>query len=178
MIFLVVSDLHGAVEAADIIPDLLQMHKADTLILLGDLLYHGPRNPMHPSYEPAKTAELLNKLSCRIIAVKGNCDAKVDLSLLDFPVANDFSWLYLENKAVFLTHGDVYLPNPPIKQGDICLYGHTHIPEASYRGGAYFFNPGSIAKPKHGYAQSYGVLKPNLFSVFNLDGESFLHSEF
>ena len=172
MNIIVVSDLHGSLSAAELISNLMARHQAQMLILLGDLLYHGPRNPMAADYNPALCAESLNALSCRILAVRGNCDAEVDLGLLHFPVASDFCWLVLGELKVFVSHGHRYGNNPPIKTGDAYLSGHTHKPESSYRAGAYFWNPGSISMPKDGFAPSYGLISGNSFSVLNLDGEA------
>ncbi len=177
MSFLVVSDLHGAVTRANMIPELLIRHNAEMLILLGDLLYHGPRNPLAPSYDAGATAEALNALTCRILAVRGNCDSEVDLCMLNFPVIDEFSWIFTDQLKIFVSHGHKLTANPPVKAGDVCLYGHTHKPEADSRGGANFWNPGSITLPKNGHPPSYGLIQGNTFKVLNLDGEVYMEGQ-
>lgn len=177
MTFLVVSDLHGAVPRADMIAEFLSRHNPELLILLGDLLYHGPRNPLASGYDAGGTAEILNSLTCRILAVRGNCDSEVDLCMLNFPVIDESSWLFTEQLRIFVSHGHKLTANPPIQAGDVCLYGHTHKPEADFRGGANFWNPGSVTLPKNGHPPSYGLIQDDTFKVLNLDGTVYMEGK-
>ncbi|UJF18786.1 phosphodiesterase [Vibrio sp. SS-MA-C1-2] len=168
------SDLHGSLSVTEQIIDRYRKSGATRLILLGDLLNHGPRNSIPEGYEPAKVAELLNLYKNEIIAIRGNCDSEVDQMLLDFPILNDAHSLLLANGTrLFLTHGHINNPDkqPPLMNGDGLVYGHTHIPVAEWREGKVIFNPGSPTFPKGGYPASYGILKDNELHVVALSGE-------
>ena len=174
MKLLIASDIHGA---AGYCRDLLaawDREGADRLLLLGDLLYHGPRNDLPRDYAPKRVIPLLNALADRIIAVRGNCDAEVDQMVLDFPVMADYATLFDEaGRELFLTHGHVFgagMHNsvdhaPALPEGSALVYGHTHIKvnEASAtHPGLWLFNPGSVSIPKDG-THSYGVYEGGAF---------------
>lgn len=144
------SDLHGCVPATEKALAEFEQSGAETLVLLGDVLYHGPRNPIPEGYEPAKVADLLNQYADKIVAVRGNCDSEVDQMLLSFPMMTDYAWVVLESgQRLFLTHGHIYnaQKRPALKQGDVIVHGHTHIPVAELDGEQYVFNPGSVTFP-------------------------------
>lgn len=155
------SDLHGCVPATEKALAEFEQSGAETLVLLGDVLNHGPRNPIPEGYNPPKVAELLNCYADKIVAVRGNCDSEVDQMLLSFPMMADYAWVLLESgQRLFLTHGHLYnaQKRPILKQGDVIVHGHTHIPVAELDGDQYVFNPGSVTFPRNGFAPSYGLL--------------------
>ncbi|MGL4958007.1 MAG: phosphodiesterase [Plesiomonas sp.] len=174
MKLLFASDLHGSVEATERVLQRFEQHQADWLILLGDLMYHGPRNPLPAGYAPAQVAALLNPYKDKIIAVRGNCESEVDQMLLHFPVMADYQQVLLSARRIFLTHGHLYNPQslPPLAAGDILAYGHTHLPVAEMSGDIIVFNPGSAALPKGGFPASYGLLADNRLQVLALDTQS------
>ena len=135
---------------------------AERLVLLGDLLYHGPRNDLPRDYAPKHVIPLLNALADRIIAVRGNCDAEVDQMVLNFPVLADYAVLPVGQRLVYVTHGHVFNLNhlPPLAPGDILLHGHTHVPAwTNFGQGSLYLNPGSVSLPKENTAHSYMTLE-------------------
>ena len=168
------SDLHGSLPATELMLDKYKASGADHLVLLGDILNHGPRNPIPQGYQPTAVADLLNCYSDQILAVRGNCDSEVDQMLLNFPMMESYSWVLLENGArIFLTHGHTYNSEhrPMLKKGDVLAYGHTHIPVAEQRGDQFIYNPGSITFPKGGYEASYGLFEAGIFKVLSFSDE-------
>ena len=153
------SDIHGvpsALEAALASADALGY---DRLVLLGDLLYHGPRNGVPNFYDPVKVARILNGLRDRIVAVRGNCDAEVDQMMFEFPMMADYAVVDAGAEQFFLTHGHLWneYSLPPLGMGTVLAHGHTHIPELkTLKCGLKIFNPGSVALPKGGSARSFG----------------------
>lgn len=168
------SDIHGSLPATEQMLAHFVSSEADWLILLGDLLYHGPRNPLPEGYNPAAVAQLLNQYAHKIIAVRGNCDSEVDQMLLSFPVMASWQQILTEQRRLFLTHGHEYNPNnlPPLNENDVLVYGHTHIPQAEKTGDIYCFNPGSISLPKGGYPPSFGILADNRLQVLALQNQN------
>lgn len=153
------SDIHGvpsALEAALKTADALGY---DRLVLLGDLLYHGPRNGVPNFYDPVKVAQMLNALKDKIIAIRGNCDAEVDQMMFEFPMMSDYALLDAGNEKFFLTHGHLWNEYrlPPVGIGTVLAHGHTHIPEIKkLECGMTIFNPGSVSLPKGGSNRSIG----------------------
>jgi len=174
MIYLFASDIHGSSTATQRLLDILQSTQADKLILLGDLLYHGPRNALPRHYNPKTTSMLLNNVANHIFNVRGNCDAEVDQQMLAFPVLNESAWMHIDGLDLFLHHGHKELP--PLPSGTIIVSGHTHIPLLESRNGFYYLNPGSISLPKEGYVPSYTLLEERTFTVRRLDNEEILMS--
>ena len=168
-----ISDIHGSREDLAFALAKFEEEKADYIILLGDLLYHGPRNPLPKDYSPKEVAELINKYKNNIIAVRGNCDSEVDQMLIEFPIMADFSQILIDNQRFFLTHGHIYnsdnLPN--ISKGDILCHGHTHIPLAENHNDIIIFNPGSITFPKENNKKSYGIYFENTLKVISFEGD-------
>ncbi len=156
---LFISDIHGVpstLEAALSAGDALGF---DKIALLGDLLYHGPRNGVPNFYDPVKVAALLNARKDRIVAVRGNCDAEVDQMMLDFPITADYQVLEAGEETFFLTHGHLFneFRLPPLGMGTVLAYGHTHVPELKTLDcGLKIFNPGSVSLPKGGSSRSFG----------------------
>ncbi|EHA1126104.1 phosphodiesterase [Vibrio navarrensis] len=171
------SDLHGCLEATKAMLTCFENSGAEHLILLGDLLNHGPRNPIPRAYNPPEVARLLNEYTDKIIAVRGNCDSEVDQMLLSFPMMMDYAWVLLEpERKVFLTHGHKYhaKQKPVLRAGDVLVHGHTHIPVAQWEEGNLIFNPGSVTFPREGKPASYGVYDSGTWSVIALSGETLL----
>ncbi|NLC95873.1 MAG: phosphodiesterase [Bacilli bacterium] len=157
MKLLIASDIHGSLYYTKLLIDKFNKEKCDRLILLGDILYHGPRNPVPKDYEPKEVANLLNQYKDKIICVRGNCDSEVDQMILEFPVSSAYSYLLIDNYTFFLTHGHLYNPEQlPLTENSIYVYGHTHIPvleNSSY----IKLNPGSISLPKDNYEPTYAL---------------------
>ena len=158
------SDIHGSLPATERVLSLFAQSGAQWLVILGDVLNHGPRNALPEGYAPAQVAEKLNPFASRIIAVRGNCDSEVDQMLLHFPLTAPWQQVLLENSRLFLTHGHLFGPDnlPALAAGDVLVYGHTHI---------YHVNPGSVSIPKGGYPASYGMLDGNTLSVIALNDQ-------
>lgn len=165
------SDIHGSLPAAERVLERFAQSGAQWLIILGDVLNHGPRNALPGGYAPAEVAGKLNGAAARIIAVRGNCDSEVDQMLLDFPITAPWQQVLTERCRLFLTHGHLYSPEklPSLCAGDVLVYGHTHIPVAEKRGDIFLFNPGSVSIPKGGFPASYGLLDGDRLQVLALD---------
>ncbi|AJF75358.1 MULTISPECIES: phosphodiesterase [Raoultella] len=165
------SDIHGSLPAAERVLERFAQSGAQWLIILGDVLNHGPRNALPEGYAPAEVAGKLNGAAARIIAVRGNCDSEVDQMLLDFPITAPWQQVLTERCRLFLTHGHLYSPEklPSLCAGDVLVYGHTHIPVAEKRGDIFLFNPGSVSIPKGGFPASYGLLDGDRLQVLALD---------
>lgn len=158
MKWLIASDIHGSAYWCERMLELFKREKADVLVLLGDILYHGPRNELPRDYNPKKVIAMLNDFAngtpCeephRILCVRGNCDAEVDQMVLGFPIMADYGVIELGGRFVYLTHGHVYgEDNPPkLRKGDILIQGHTHIQRCVEKDGIMFLNPGSVSIPK------------------------------
>lgn len=162
MKILVTSDIHGDSYWAAAIVDKFHEIAADKLLLLGDILYHGPRNALPEHYEPKKVIEILNSEKDNILAVRGNCDTEVDQMVLDFPIMSDYAYLVSENTVFYATHGHHFDPaNPPISlpSGAVLLAGHTHVACDKLIGGLRYMNPGSPSIPKEGTAPSYIIIE-------------------
>lgn len=167
----IISDIHGSLYYLKKVMEIFERENYDKLIILGDELYHGPRNPLPKDYSPKDVIEILNQYRDKIIAVRGNCDSEVDQMVLNYPLMSDYSMIYLGKRRVFLTHGHLYnIDNPlPMSQGDILLYGHFHIPMIEEREGIYFLNPGSISLPKNNSKNSFAILEENRFTIKDLE---------
>jgi len=172
MKLLFISDIHGSLYYLKKALEVFESEKADYIGILGDELYHGPRNELPKDYNPKGVAELLNEYKDRIIAVRGNCDSEVDQMLISYPMMSDYAIILYNNKRLFLTHGHVFngdnLPN--LNENDVLIHGHTHIPVADKQGDIYLINPGSIALPKENNPNSYGILENNLFKIKDFEG--------
>ena len=161
MKYMIASDIHGSAFYARKMIQAFRQEQADRLILLGDLLYHGPRNDLPRDYAPKEVISLLNGLKDRIFCVRGNCEAEVDQMVLPFPVLADYALLEWNQHLVFVTHGHLYNTQnpPPLQPGDILFHGHTHIPaDEPWGRGNRYWNPGSVSLPKAGSVHGYMVL--------------------
>ncbi len=175
-----VSDLHGSLNATELVLQKYHACGANHLVILGDILNHGPRNPVPEGYDPAAVAARLNQYCDEIIAVRGNCDSEVDQMLLNFPMLEAHAWILTEKgKRIFLTHGHIYNSDnrPPLKPGDVIAHGHTHIPVAQTIGEQFIYNPGSATFPKGGYAASYGLFEEGKFKVLSFADEVLMQGE-
>lgn len=166
------SDIHGSARYCRKLLEEYGRSGADRLILLGDLLYHGPRNDLPEEYAPKEVIRLLNEKKDEIYAVRGNCEAEVDQMVLEFPVMADYAVLVLNGLTFYATHGHVYNQDhmPPVKAGDILVHGHTHLLKAETYGPYYVVNPGSVSIPKGGNPASYGILVDKVFTILDFDG--------
>ncbi len=166
MKILIASDIHGSEYRAKEIHDIWQNGGFDKVILLGDLLYHGPRNDLPEYYKPKGVIPLLSDMKDSIVAVRGNCDAEVDQMVLPFPIMDDYKRLEIDGRKVFLMHGH---HNLDFTGADIVMSGHTHIPLFEEKDGVIFFNPGSTTIPKNDSEPSYGVWDNGKLSIISLD---------
>ena len=122
MKYLIASDLHGSARYCRALLEMLRREQADRLVLLGDLLYHGPRNPLPEEYDTQSVAAMLGGVAERVLCVRGNCDSEVDQMILPFPMLADYALLSLEGVELFATHGHLYGPDaqPPIRWAVSC----------------------------------------------------------
>ncbi len=172
MRWMIASDIHGSALYCRTMINCFKAENADRMLLLGDILYHGPRNDLPAEYAPKEVATMLNEMKNAILCVRGNCDAEVDQMMLDFPILSDYAVIETGKRFIFATHGHIYNSQnlPPLKQGDILLHGHTHVPICIEHDGIVVMNPGSISIPKNDSYQGYITLENNLFMWKDLDG--------
>ena len=172
MKLMIASDLHGSAYYTRKLLQAYEKEQPGKLVLLGDILYHGPRNDLPEEYAPKAVIAMLNPLAERILCVRGNCEAEVDQMVLDFSVMADYAVLFEQGKTVFLTHGHLFSPeNPPkLQKGDVLLTGHTHVPACESRDGWWYLNPGSVSIPKNGSWHGYMILEDGKFLWKDLDG--------
>lgn len=193
MKLMIASDIHGSALYCRRMLEAYEREGAGRLLLLGDILYHGPRNDLPEGYAPREVIAMLNSMKDQILCVRGNCDTEVDQMVLEFPIMADYCFLELpcgcaqegnthqDLITLFATHGHVFHPHhlPPLRDGDILLNGHTHIPACEeildMKGGTYqYLNPGSVSIPKEGSAHSYMVYENGGFAWKNLEGEEYM----
>jgi len=175
MKYLIVSDIHGSAYYAKKVMHAFHSHQCDYILLLGDILYHGPRNPLPKEYDPKTVIALLNEVKDKIIACRGNCDSEVDQMVLDFTIQNTTQVVIEEDYRIFLTHGHIYHPEylpQGISANDIFLFGHIHIPIMETKNNIHIINPGSIALPKENNPHTFGILENNTFTL--IDDEDFV----
>ena len=170
MKYFIASDIHGSLYYCEKMLQSYREEKADKLVLLGDILYHGPRNDLPRDYAPKKVIELLNELKNEILAVRGNCDSEVDQMVLNFPLMNTYEIVEADGIKLFATHGHHYSPDnpPPFVEFDVLLNGHTHISMLADCGDYYYANPGSVSIPKGGTTHSYMICEDRMLTIKNL----------
>ena len=175
MKWMIASDIHGSAHYCRQLLAALERERADRLLLLGDLLYHGPRKDLPQGYAPKEVIAQLSGVKEKVFCVRGNCEAEVDQMVLPFPVLADYCLLEQKGRVIFATHGHHYnLENPPLLQpGDVLLHGHTHIPAKDNSLGFWYLNPGSVAIPKENSPHSYMTLEDGLFLWKDLDGAQY-----
>ena len=175
MKIMVISDIHGSAYWCRKALAAFDAEGADKLLILGDVLYHGPRNDLPEEYSTKAVAELLNARREKILCVRGNCDGEVDQMMLDFPIMADYCLLCLGKCTIFATHGHRYHKEqlPPLSPGDILLHGHTHVPAWEELGENLYLNPGSISIPKENSPHSYMLVDEEQIIWKSLDGEEY-----
>lgn len=174
MKFMIASDIHGSSYYCRKMVEAFEREQADRLLLLGDILYHGPRNDLPRDYAPKIVIEMLNSIKYKILCVRGNCDTEVDQMVLDFPILADYCILTVGSRLIYATHGHRFHMEqlPPMQPGDILLHGHTHIPAWENFGSDHLYlNPGSISIPKADSEHSYMILQEDQVLWKNLEGE-------
>ena len=178
MKWMIESDLHGSAYYCRKMLEAFEREGTDRLFLLGDLLYHGPRNDLPREYAPKEVIPLLNGKKEKLLCVRGNCDAEVDQMVLEFPVLADYAVLPVGQRLIYATHGHIYhVKNlPPLAPGDVLLHGHTHVPAWTEFGqGNLYLNPGSVSIPKENSPHSYMTLEGNTMQWKELESSAVFH---
>jgi putative phosphoesterase len=181
MKLLICSDIHGDFEAATAVLEAFKNEGCDRILMLGDILYHGPRNDLPGRYAPKEVIALLNEYSGKILSVRGNCDTEVDQMVLAFPILADYAVLSLDGLTVYATHGHNYNTKtpPPLAEGDILIHGHTHVIRSQEFGNKNtYINPGSITLPKENGPRSYIIYENRTFTFFDINGNAFKTTKF
>ena len=179
MKWMIASDLHGSAYYCKKMVEAFEREGADRLLMLGDLLYHGPRNDLPRDYAPKEVIPMLNGLKNKLCCVRGNCEAEVDQMVLGFPVMADYCILPAGEKLIYATHGHIYnVKNPPpLAEGDILLHGHTHVPAWTEFGqGNVYLNPGSLSIPKENSPHSYMIFEDGVFCWKDVDTGEIYHT--
>ena len=169
MKLLIASDIHGSAEYCQCLIEAVKRENPTKVLLLGDLLYHGPRNNLPAGYAPKEVAAMLNAIKGKLICVRGNCDTEVDQMMLEFPVLSDSAVLCWEGMMIYANHG--HHEFPALQPGEVVLSGHTHVPADYVKEGIRYLNPGSVSIPKEESWHGYMVLENGTFTWKNLDGE-------
>lgn len=167
----IASDIHGSAYWCGKMLEAFKKSGAEKLILLGDILYHGPRNDLPRNYAPKEVISMLNPLKDKILCVRGNCDTEVDQMVLNFPVLADYALIYADEKTIFATHGHKWNCDnlPPLTQNGVLLCGHTHIPIIKDIGNYTYVNPGSVSIPKENSEHSYLIFENGNFNFEKLE---------
>ncbi len=174
MKLMIASDIHGSEYYCRMLIDRFKCESPDKLLLLGDILYHGPRNDLPRSYAPKSVIEMLNPLKNKILCVRGNCDTEVDQMVLDFPILADYAVLYIDSITVYASHGHHFDEDNPPSHSDILLCGHTHVPKCTEKAGYVYLNPGSVSIPKENSEHSYMIYENGKFIWKTLDGKDYM----
>lgn len=172
MKWMIASDIHGSAYYCRQMLGAYRREGADRLLLLGDILYHGPRNDLPREYGPKEVISMLNSVKHELLCVRGNCDTEVDQMVLEFPILADYCFLEIDGKTMLASHGHVFNPHnpPPLKAGDILLNGHTHIPACEDMGTFWYLNPGSVSIPKEGSVHGYMTFENGAFEWKDMKG--------
>ena len=174
MKLLIASDIHGSAYWCRALMAQIEVESPDTVVLLGDLLYHGPRNDLPRDYAPKEVLAMLNTLADRVVAVRGNCDSEVDQMVLEFPILSDSMVLFLNGRMAFVTHGHLFNTQnpPPLNRGDLLIHGHTHVQAFTPFGNDnLYINPGSTSIPKENNEHSYMTYEDGLFTIKTMNGQ-------
>lgn len=167
------SDIHGSAYYARMLPEIDRREAPERIVLLGDLLYHGPRNDLPAEYNPKEVISILNSMKERFLCVRGNCDAEVDQMVLEFPILSDSMVLFLNGRMAFVTHGHLFNTQnpPPLNRGDLLIHGHTHVQAFTPFGNDnLYINPGSTSIPKENNEHSYMTYEDGLFTIKTMNG--------
>ncbi|MCI2147547.1 MAG: phosphodiesterase [Clostridiales bacterium] len=178
MKWMMTSDIHGSAYYCRMMMDAFQSEHADRLILLGDLLYHGPRNDLPRDYAPKEVLAMLNEKKDRVFCVRGNCDTEVDQMVLEFPIMAEYAVFPVRDRLIYASHGHHYNQHQtlPLQPGDLMLCGHTHVPAwESFGNGNIYLNPGSVSLPKEESAHSYMTLEDGAFKWIDLESGEVYH---
>lgn len=165
---MIASDIHGSAKWCGGLLEAFYRENADLLILCGDILYHGPRNPLPDNYAPMEVAKMLSSVKEKIICVRGNCDSEVDQMVLPFPITPDYAAVYANGVRIYVSHG--HREVPPLLKGDVYITGHTHVPLNTEENGYIHLNPGSVSLPKEDSAHGYILFAPRFFKSDSLGG--------
>ena len=176
MKWMIASDIHGSAYYCRELLAAFEREAASKLLLLGDVLYHGPRNDLPRDYAPKQVIEMLNGIKEKLLCVRGNCDTEVDQMVLDFPVLADYAILAVGERMIYATHGHVYNEQklPPLQKGDVLLHGHTHVPKCVEHEEYLYINPGSVSIPKENSPHSYLILEDGQLTWKSLDGRAYM----
>ena len=169
MKLLIASDIHGSAQYCQKLITAIEKEAPSKVLLLGDLLYHGPRNDLPAGYAPKEVAAMLNGIKEKLICVRGNCDSEVDQMMLEFPILSDSAMLFCDSLTIYACHG--HHEFPALMPGDVVVSGHTHVPADDEKEGIRSLNPGSVSIPKENSWHGYIVLEDSTFTWKNLDGE-------
>ena len=168
MKLMIASDIHGSAFYCKEMLNVFEAEPPDRILLLGDILYHGPRNDLPKDYAPKEVISMLNGIKEYILCVRGNCDTEVDQMVLEFPVLNEQVFLSIDGTEMLAVHG--HKPFPPVKNGTVVLSGHTHIPKFSEENGVFYMNPGSVSIPKENSCHGYMSFEHGEFIWKDFDG--------
>lgn len=175
MKLIIASDIHGGAECCRALLDAAERERADRILLLGDILYHGPRNDLPTDYAPKKVIEMLNAIKDKLICVKGNCESEVDQMVLDFPIMQESALVYdgESDLTLFMSHGHKFSPAnlPPLPARSVFLYGHTHVKKVERVGDTVCLNPGSVTLPKENNPKTYATYQSGKIQIKTLDGD-------
>ena len=176
MKWMIASDIHGSAYYCRELLAAFEREGANKLLLLGDVLYHGPRNDLPHDSAPKQVIEMLNAIKEKLLCVRGNCDTEVDQMVLNFPVLADYAVLVAGERMIYATHGHVYNEQklPPLQKGDVLLHGHTHVPKCTEHEDYLYINPGSVSIPKENSPHGYLILEGTQLTWKNLDGEPYM----
>lgn len=176
MKWMIASDIHGSAYYCRELLAAAEREGAAKLLLLGDVLYHGPRNDLPRDYAPKQVIEMLNGIKEKLLCVRGNCDTEVDQMVLDFPILADYAILAVGERMIYATHGHVYNEQklPPLGKGDVLLHGHTHVPKCVEHEEYLYINPGSVSIPKENSPHGYLLLEGTHLTWKSLDGVPYM----
>lgn len=180
MKLLIISDIHGDADCLGRVLDIFTREKCDKILILGDILYHGPRNDLPLGYAPKRVISMLNPLRERIIAVRGNCDAEVDGMVLSFPIMADYTRIIIDGLSIFATHGHKFNTGTHelLEIGEILLHGHTHVLDCQEFGKSnLYLNPGSVSLPKEGNPKTYMIYENRKFTVLDFDSNIIIEKQ-
>ena len=167
MKILIASAIHGSAKYCRLLLQAFGHEKAEKLLLLGDILYHGPRNPLPEEYAPAEVAAMLGNIKEKILCVRGNCDSEVDGMVLPFPVMSDYAAVFVDGINIYISHG--HRETPPLNKSDVYITGHTHVPVIENCGYTHL-NPGSVSLPKEGSKHGYILYDNRAFCFRTFEG--------
>lgn len=180
MKLMIASDIHGSSKYCKKLLECFEKEQPKKLLLLGDILYHGPRNDLPDEYLPKKVIEMLNSYKQNIMCIRGNCDTEVDQMVLEFPIMSTSISLFLDGHYVYVSHGHVENPSnaPFLTKNDVLLNGHTHVAKCEKYDNFIYMNPGSVSIPKEDTKRGYMIYENHVFTWKDLDGNSYMEYTF